>query len=162
MINDKVISNNKNLLEHYNYIFPDISDFCAPLNSYFGIKVFMWIRIYKSAKYLHISNAPSLSKCAIKNLTKTPIFFQDYLKFIDKQNNYDCVLWPKLPENFAMQMCMDFGYWHGISLIPVQHTDEFIEMSCFLGDRDDYNINSFYSRNISILEKFTDQFRKKI
>ena len=155
-----ILANNKKALGYYTKLLPAVKDFCAPLSDYLGIKLFMWLKMYKSGKYLHISTDSRMGEFVFQQLTKTTVYFRNYLKFADKQKSYDCILWPLQPQNVGMELCIKLGYWHGISLIPMQSSSDCIEMACFLTDKDNVGMSEFYYKHLKVLERFANQFRQ--
>jgi len=153
-----IININKNAIEFYKNIDFRVRDFCSPLNNYLGISLFIYCKFYKDGEYLLVTNDTTLNINYIKKITYADIFYHSYLSS-NKRTTYDCILWPQFPKNDCMQIYFNHGYWNGISLI-LDKSDEFIEMACFLSDKNNSNISSLYYKNPVVLEKFTDCFKE--
>lgn len=147
---------NKNAIEYCLSITPYLESFCAPLKEYFGIQQFHYAKIYKNGKYIIVSNDIVFNQSWINNVKDANIFFRDYLK---SNIRYDCILWPYYPQNPSMELYFKHGYWHGLTLV-LDKSDEFVELVCFLANKDHHTITEFYCRHTSVLERFANQFKK--
>lgn len=144
-------------IEYCLSITPVLKEFCKPLEKYFGIKQFHYAKVYKNGHYFIVSNDSRLNQDIIKNISTCNIFFRDYL---NTNISYDCIFWPHYPQNPLMEMHCNHGYWHGLTLI-LDKSDEFVELACFLGDKNNYTMTESYYKNIYFLEKFVNQFKKQ-
>lgn len=146
---------NNNELIYYKNISPIIGDFCKPLNDYFGITLFNYMKIYnKEGKYTFFSNNIPVTHDYITKLSWCNLFFQNFLNVNSK---YDIIFWPKTPENKAMKLFLNHGFWHGITL--VQQNKENIEIHTFASNKNNNRINEFFVKNFSLLEQFVIYFR---
>lgn len=151
------ISINKNAIEYQQSIYSRVKEFCEPLNHYLGISLFIYSKFFQDGRYLLITNDLKLNLNYMENVTYANIFYQNHLNC---NTSYDCILWPSTPQNDCIKTFFDHGYWHGLSLV-INQSEEFIEMTCFLSDKDNPSINNLYYNNPFVLEKFTKCFTKK-
>jgi hypothetical protein len=147
---------NRNALEYYQNIYPLIKNFCLPLNDYFSLPLFVYVKVYKNGKYLLITNDNKLQQDYLNNVKYSNIFFDDYLTC---KGTYDSIIWPSNPQNECMQTYFDHGYWHGITFIT-NKSEQFVEATCFLGDKNNPRIMDLYYKHSLILEKVSNHFKK--
>ncbi len=152
-----IVSANKNAIEFSGNFSLAIEEFCKPLKNYLGITFFSYFRLYKNGSYLCLSSDNNFMQDFIVNINYSHIFHQTYFNSNDM---YDCALWPAEPKGQPMQVYLNHGYWHGVSLIPHQNKD-YMEILCFLSTINNHNINNFYLKNFHVLEKFAQEFKRK-
>ncbi|MGB4190982.1 MAG: LuxR C-terminal-related transcriptional regulator [Rickettsiales bacterium] len=150
---------NKTALLFSNGSTSRVIEICKPLQNYFGITFFSYIRIYNDCNYLTLRNGyQELSQRYFEIITNPD---PDYLSSLrstaqEEPNSY---LWPT---NFSQLPCVAslldaYGIWHGITI--TYRTDNFCENFNFAFNKNTGSMNQFYVQNFSLLKKFCDHFR---
>ncbi len=147
---------NKQAIEYQQSVSSRMVDFCKPLNDYLGISLFTYFKAYKDGSYLLLSNDHKLVEDYISTVNSEIIYFQ---KHLHNKSKYQSVLWPEFPENDGMKAYFKNGYWHGLNIIT-QNDNDVVEGCGFVSHKDNPRINDFYIRNIDLLEKFANHFKR--
>lgn len=151
---------NKEAIEYYNNVYPQIKNFCSPLKDYLGISLFIYFRIYYDSSYVIFTNdlQTTIDYCTKINNDKMHSYFKSYL---EKEIVGASILWPNtIPTTEGMNIFFEKGHWHGITL-PV-FNENYIECCSFLGEVNNPNISDFFLRYGCILEKFSSHFKAKL
>jgi DNA-binding CsgD family transcriptional regulator len=147
---------NKQAIEYQQSVSSRIVDFCNPLNDYLGISLFVYYKVYKDGSYVALSNNKELTKRYISSINHDAIFFQNYLK--NNSNKKMILACLENPISAGMQIYHDNDYIYGLSVIT-EHNEDAIEICCFIANKNNSQINEFYFRHPSILEKFSESFK---
>ena len=150
------MSSNKQAIEYQQSISSRIANFCKPLNDYLGIALFVYFKIYKDGSYISLSNDKKITETYLSTIDHDVLYFQNYLK--NNNNKKMIIACLENPITQGMQLYHDNDYIYGLSIITEDNETEF-EICCFIANKNNSQINEFYFRYYSILEKFSKSFK---
>jgi DNA-binding CsgD family transcriptional regulator len=151
------MSINKQAIEYQQSISSQIVDFCKPLNDYLGISLFVYYKVYKDGSYISLSNDEKVTKRYISSINHDAIFFQNYLK--NNSNKKIILVCLENPINQGMQLYHDNDYIYGLSIVT-EENETYIEICCFIANKNNSQIKEFYIKHYQVLERFSKSFKE--
>lgn len=154
-----MIIQNQNALSYASKFAPSIEKICRPLQDYFGISNFGYLKIFFNHRYFYICNDHRLIKDIISTQEDSMIFGERKLFLPKASNEFTHMPWPSASSHYGMDLYLKYNYWNGLTFAKVD--TKYVELWWFAADSNNINIKSFYYRNINTLEKFIYYFQAK-
>jgi DNA-binding CsgD family transcriptional regulator len=139
-----------------------IKDICAPLEKYFGIQGFSYLRIYNDCSYFQLtSESKDFLEKYFKKIKKVDQVFLDYLHKTPVGGAHHFI-WPSdyqgnIINDPIISLLYEYNIWHGYD-INFRY-DEFCEIFSFTFNKNVSDRTNFYIQNSQILEKFCKYFK---
>lgn len=132
----------------------DVQDICRPLNNYFDISYFGYVKTYIDSSHLALSTSAEWMKCFYKNFHKTAIIH----KTIDSYESGE-FLWSQFSDSASVREAQNqFDIAHGIMM--VRKSLNFCEFFGFATNKSNTQIENWYLRNIDLFDRFILYFKE--
>jgi DNA-binding CsgD family transcriptional regulator len=133
----------------------DMQSIAKPLQQYFNISMFGYMKIYRDNTQVSMSTHPHWLKCMYENF-----YHQGAYSITHSAHSESCHLWSQLKDKSLLPiMSTDFKMAHGITLI--KKNEKTAEIFSFASRPENHGIVAWYLNNIDILEAFIHSFKEK-
>lgn len=152
---------NYNAYQYFLGVSDEFNLICQPLDDYFNIKHFGYLKIFPNGSYLAISNDKRWQKFYYESVDENAIVFdgETRIKALKRESDLLPVLWPKYPTSKLLQHIYEHGLWNGFYFTRASpDCTEFWTFSC-PGVEQVSNI--FYIKNCDALKGFVNYFNKR-
>lgn len=143
-------------LEYNQSVADGLKEIISPIFKHLGFTHFTYSRFKEGNRYLSLNVDLNLLRDYFKTDLDTYVLFNgvEFPKYTKKS-----IIWDLQPSMPLMEYMRKHGYFHGVSIYFRQ--DEIIEAWHFATTADNEGINSFYTNNLSYLERFIAYFQDK-
>ncbi len=152
---------NKAALQYTISVTPRMKELAAPLQKYFGICSFSYMRIYNDCRYLSLLNGyEEFNKIYFENILQSDPHFIQAMQ--DATPNQPCFsLWPTdLKQLTPIFSLLDaYNIWHGFQI--TYRKADYCEMFSFTFDKQANDKKDFFIKNSLLLLKFADFFKNQ-
>lgn len=146
-----------NIEQHHCFAFvSDIDQIVQPLEQFFGLHSFVYLKIFENGSELRLTNQPSW----IKHYFEKQLYAQNVFENPSVLHDKTRLLWSALPQHqVVLDSARNFNIAHGITFIEPQPDGcEYF----FLGaTSDNPAAMQYYCNHIDLLERFLLYFKEK-
>ena len=150
-----MIGNHLSAFKHNEAILDKYSDICSPLQKYFDINVFGYMKVFDNGEYLSLTNDLKWQEFAFNNIVENSKVFQSAANQVE-ENNYTKFIWPNKLLDSTFEALYSFNIWNGLTAF--KRKENYVESWAFTSNRNNSKIQEFFIQEFATLEYFINYF----